>query len=116
MRYLSIYTPKNPMTGPPSQDDIARMMTLVEKYTKAGKLVYTGPLKKREEGLTVTREGDKFTVGDASNVAWMRAGGFAILEAASREEVIEQAKEFLSVGSDGTCEVLACPDMGPPPR
>lgn len=110
MHYLSIYMPKNPMSGPPSQDDIARMMALIEKYTKSGKLIYTGPLKKREEGFIVTKDGDKYTVGEANAVAWMRAGGFAILNAATREDVIEQAKEFLACGGDGTCEILACPN------
>ncbi len=110
MRYLSIYIPKNPMSGPPSQDDIARMGALIEKFTKTGKLIYTGPLKKREEGLTVTRDGEKFSIGEANAVAWMRAGGFAILEAENRDEVISQAKEFLACGGDGTCEILACPN------
>ena len=91
------------------------MGALVEEMTKKGKLVMTGPLAKRETGgLTVTRSGDKFETGNANHVAWMRAGGFAILEAATREELIEQAKHFLRVAGEGTCEILAMGGM--PPR
>ena len=115
MRYLSIYTPARPMSGPPSPEEIAKMGALVEEMTKTGKLVMTGPLAKRETGgLIVTRSGDKFETGKANHVAWMRAGGFAILEAETREELIDQAKRFLSVGGEGTCEILAMGGGVPP--
>ena len=114
MRYLSIYMPARPMSGPPSPDEMAKMGALVEEMTRKGKLVMTAPLAKRETGgLTVTRKGDKFETGKADHVAWMRAGGFAILEAETREEVIEQAKRFLNVGGEGTCEILAIGGMPP---
>ena len=112
MRYLSIYMPAERIAAPPSPEHMAAMGRLVEEMTAKGKLVMTGPLAKRETGgLTVTRKGDKFETGSADHVGWMRAGGFAILEAESRDDVIYLAQRFLSVGGEGTCEILAMPDM-----
>ena len=112
MHYLSFFMTAQPMSGPPSAEDMAKMGKLIEAKMKSGKLVYTGPLAKRESGFTVTRDGDKYAVGSANDVAWMRAGGFAVINAASREEAIAEVKEFLAVGGDGTCEILECPQMG----
>lgn len=112
MKYLSIYIPSAPMSGPPSQEDMDRMGKLIGDMMASGELVMTLPLKKREEGLTVTRKGDSYSVGKADHIEWMRGGGFAILEARDRDQIIDQAKRFLATGGDGVCEILACPDMG----
>ena len=44
-----------------------------------------------------------------------RAGGFAMLEAASKEDAIEYCKKFLTVAGDGTCEIRQVLEFGPPP-
>lgn len=45
----------------------------------------------------------------------MRAGGFAFLEAASKNEAIEYCKKFLKVAGDGTCEIRQILEFAPQP-
>jgi hypothetical protein len=40
-------------------------------------------------------------------------GGYAIMEVASREELVEATKRFLAIAGDGTCEIREL--GGPPP-
>jgi len=114
MRYLSIFQPAKPVSGPPSEENMAAMMKLIKDMTLSGELVLTGGIGKRETaGFTVTRKGDRFDVQAPPDTAWMRAGGFAILEARDRAHAIEQAKRFMQTGEDGTCEMIEI-SMPPP--
>lgn len=107
MRYLSLFHSAKPMTGPPSEEEMAAMMTLMQEMKASGELVTTGGVGKRETaGFTVTRTGERYDVQAPPETAWMRAGGYALLEARDREHAIAQAKRFLAVTSDGTCEVI----------
>jgi hypothetical protein len=114
MRFLTLYTPSTPMSGPPSPEMMEKMGKLMETEKRAGHLVTTGGLKKRETGgLTVTRKDGKYDVVSGPQTPWMRANGYAILEAKSRDEVIEQVKHFLDVAGDGISEVIEIADMPP---
>jgi hypothetical protein len=114
MRFLTLYTPSTPMSGPPSPAMMEKMSKLMETETRAGHLIATGALKKREAGgLTVTRKNDKFDVVVGPDTLWMRANGYAILEAKSRNDVIEQVRHFLTVAGDGVSEVIEIADMPP---
>ena len=46
---------------------------------------------------------------------WMAAGGFAVMNANSQDELIADVKRFLEVGGDGTCEIIGLM-TGPPPE
>jgi hypothetical protein len=79
-----------------------------------GKLIATGGLKKREsDGFIVRRKGGDYTVSNGG-AEWARAGGWAILQAPSREAVIEDIKEFLGLAGDGVSEVIEITDMSQP--
>jgi hypothetical protein len=117
MRYLSMYTPDPKRAGiPPSQEHMAEMGKLIEESMKAGILLATGgllPLAKG--GARVKRSGEHITATDGPfTEAKEIVGGFAILEAKTKEEVIDMAKRFLKVAGDGECEVHQIMD-GPPP-
>lgn len=105
MRFLCLFTGDN--TGaPPTQEQMAQMGAQVEKSKKEGKLVATGGLKKREtDGFTVRRKGDKYTVQNGG-AEWARAGGWAIIEAPTREQAIEDVKAFLGMAGDGVSEAI----------
>jgi len=105
MRFLSIY--KSVETGqPPSQDEMSRMGALIEKYMKTGELVATEGCLPTALGARVRKDGSKVTVKDGPfTEAKEVVGGFAILQARSKEHAIELAKAFLDVAGEGECEI-----------
>ena len=105
MRFLSIYKAVETNT-PPSPEHMAKMQTLVEDAMKAGWLLATEGCLPSVMGARVRRTGDKTTVAggpfaDSKEVT----GGFAILQAKSKEEAIELTKNFLALAGDGECEI-----------
>ena len=105
MRYLCLFTGDNP-NAPPTQEQMAQMGAMVEQSKREGKLVATGGLKKREtDGFTVRRTGDKYTVQNGG-AQWASAGGWAIIEAPTREQAIEDVKTFLGMAGDGVSEAI----------
>src|SRR5690349_5788616 len=105
MRFLSIY--RSPETGtPPTQEAMAAMGQLIEKFSKSGHLISTEGCLPSRLGFRVRRDDSKVTVKDGPfTEAKEVVGGFAILRADSKEEAIRLTEEFLSVVGDGECEV-----------
>ena len=105
MRFLSIY--KSVETGqPPTPEHMAEMGKLIEKHMKTGALVGTEGCLPSALGVRVRRDGARVTVTDVPfTEAKEIIGGFAILEAESKEGAIELAREFLQVAGDGECEI-----------
>ncbi len=105
MRFLSIY--KTAERGvPPSQEEMAKMGKLVEDGMKAGFLVATEGCLPSALGARVRISGGKLSVTDGPfTEAKEVVGGFAILQANSKEEAIELAKNFLQAAGDGECEL-----------
>jgi hypothetical protein len=113
-RYLSLYTPAGPMAGPPSAEHMAEMGRFMDESIKAGKLIMTGALKKRDgDGFIVTQVGATCTLDETPKCDWMLAGGWAILQAKDRAEVVEDIKKFMRVAGDGRCEAIEL--FEPPP-
>ena len=105
MRYLSIY--KSVETNePPTPEMMAKMGALIEKSMKAGTLVATEGCLPSTLGARVRKDGNKITVTDGPfTEAKEVVGGFALLEARSKEHAIELAQEFLAVAGGGECEL-----------
>ena len=105
MRFLSIY--KSPERNtPPTAEEMATMGKLVEDWMKSGKLVATEGCMPSMLGARVRVDSDKFSVSDGPFTESKEVvGGFAILNAPSKEAAIEYAKEFLQVVGIGECEV-----------
>ena len=105
MRFLSIY--KHAETGvPPTTEEMAAMGKLIEEMTNAGTLISTEGCLPTSKGARVRRSGGKLTVTDGPFTESKEViGGFAVLEAKSREEAIELTKRFLEVAGDGECEL-----------
>jgi hypothetical protein len=105
MRFLSIYQSAE-RNAPPSQEEMAKMGKLVEEGMKAGWLLATEGCLPSALGARVRSSGGKLTVTDGPfTEAKEVVGGFAILEADSKEEAVELAKNFLQVAGDGECEL-----------
>jgi len=105
VRFLSIY--KTVETNvPPTPEHMARMGKLIEDGMKASWLVATEGCLPSARGARVRRSDGKVMVTDGPFVETKElVGGFAILEAASKEDAIEMARTFLGIAGDGECEI-----------
>ena len=105
MRFLSIY--KTAETNvPPTPEFVARMGKLIDEMTKAGRLIATEGCLPSALGARVRRSSGQVTVTDGPFVETKEVvGGFAILEARSKQDAIEMARAFLDVAGDGECEI-----------
>jgi len=101
--------------GPPNPALLAAVGKLSEEMTKAGVLLQSGGLLPSSKGARVQVSRGKMTVTDGPFAETKEViGGFAILEAASKEEAIGLGKEFMQLHVDvlgqsyeGTLEVRA---------
>lgn len=112
MRYLSFYKPGFDHDAPPPNVDFAGMAALIEEMTTAGILIVTDGLQSSRKGVKVgvDHAGD-FVVTDGPFAETKEIiGGYAILEAESKEHVIELTKRFLAVMGSGQCEVRLMQD------
>jgi hypothetical protein len=105
MRFLSIYKcPEH--NAPPTPEEMARMGKLIEEWMKAGKLLSTEGCLPSSLGARVRVDSGNYSVSDGPfTEAKELVGGFAILDAPSREMAVEYAKEFLKVVGVGECEL-----------
>jgi hypothetical protein len=105
MRFLSIY--KCAETGvPPTAEEMATMGAFVEEMMASGAVLATEGCLPSALGARVRRDGASVTVTDGPfTEAKELVGGFAILQADSREEAIELTRRFLAVAGEGECEI-----------
>jgi hypothetical protein len=105
MKFLSIYkTPEK--GGPPSLEEMTTMGKLIEEGMKDGSLLAVEGCMPSATGARVRLSNGKVTVIDGPFTESKEViGGFAILNAKSKEEALEMVKNFLHVAGDGECEV-----------
>ncbi len=105
MRFLSIYKTVE-RNVPPSQEEMAEMGKLIQDGMQAGWLIATEGCLPSALGARVRKAGGNVTVSDGPfTEAKELVGGFAILQANSKEEAIQLTKDFLKVAGDGECEL-----------
>jgi hypothetical protein len=106
MRFLCIYKPGKPEGTAPTQEEMAAMGKLIEEAMKAGWLVSTEGCLPSALGARVRLSGEKFTITDGPfTEAKELVGGFAIIQAGSKQEAIEHAKYFLQHAGGGETEI-----------
>ena len=82
------------------------MGQLIEEWTKAGVLLGAEGCLPSAKGARVRRSGEKLTVTDGPFAETKEiVGGFALLQAKSKEEAIDLIKRFLKVAGDCECEI-----------
>jgi len=88
------------------QEDMGR---LIEEWTREGKLIRTAGLRPSSEGFRVrSRHGVVTTTDGPFTESKEVIGGYAVMQADSREEAIELIKRFLEIHGeewDIECEV-----------
>lgn len=105
MKFLSMYKTVERNT-PPTQEEIATMGKLIEEGIKKGWLLATEGCMPTALGARIRKTGDKLTVTDGPfTEAKEVVGGFAILQANSKQEAIELVRRFLKVVGEGECEL-----------
>jgi hypothetical protein len=94
------------------------MGQFVEANMKSGVIVDTAGLKKTRDGSRVRLERGTLTVTDGPFVETKEVvGGYAIVEAASREQALQVARDFMEIhrihfpAFDGECEMRPFEDM-----
>ena len=105
---------------PPSPELIAAIGKHTEEMIKAGVVLQTGGLLPSAMGARVKVAGGKLTVTDGPFVELKELiGGFAIVEAKSKEAAIELGSEFMKLHRDvlgpsyeGECEIRQMFDPG----
>lgn len=105
MKFLSIYKTVERNT-PPSQEEMESMGKLIEEGMKGGWLLGTEGCLPSALGARVRIDNGTLKVTDGPfTEAKELIGGFAILQANSKQEAIELAKNFLKVVGQGECEL-----------
>jgi hypothetical protein len=109
MRFLSMVRINENSGMAPSEKLMSDMGKLMEEMTKAGALLSTAGLRPTSEGVRVRLSGGKVSAVDGPFAETKEViGGYAILEARSKNEAIELTKRFLLVHGDEwdiECEV-----------
>ena len=106
MRFISIFT-HEPINRPPTETEMATMGKLIEEGMKAGWLIATEGTTSGMSGARVQLSGGKLTVSDGPFAEAKEViGGYALLNAKSKEEVLELTRRFLDVVGEGTCELV----------
>ena len=113
MRFISIYKCPERNT-PPSPEEMARMGKLIEDWMRSGKLLGTEGCLPSAMGARIRIDNGKFTVSDGPFTETKEVvGGFAILNAPSKEIALEYVKEFLEFTGAGECELRQLYDANP---
>ena len=97
---------------------MATMGKLIEDGMKAGWLIATEGVQFGGEGVRVHKDGRNGEI-DVTDGPFTEAkeviGGYALLRAGSKAEVVELCRKFLSVVGQGTCEVHELFEAPPQP-
>lgn len=106
MRFLCLYRSAKPEGTPPTRDEMEEMGKLIQEGMKSGWLLATEGCLPTALGSRVKRSGEKYTVTDGPfTEAKEIVGGFALIQAKSKEEAIQLSKDLLKVAGDGESEI-----------
>ena len=100
MRYMMIVKGDERMdrSGPPPQGLMDAIDKLGQEAAKAGKMVSFGGLRPTADGARIRIANGKLTVTDGPfTEAKEVIGGFSIMNLASKEEAIEEARKFMEL-------------------
>ncbi|MDB5866360.1 MAG: hypothetical protein JWO70_4166 [Betaproteobacteria bacterium] len=118
MRFISMIRIEENTGKVPSEQLMTDMGRLMEELTRTGQLISTAGLRPTSEGVRVRLQRGKLSTSDGPFTETKEViGGYAILEAKSKEEAIELTQRFLKVHGDDwdfECEVrqLDGPESG----
>src|SRR5688572_14879295 len=100
MRYLMIVKGDENFgaSGPPPKELMDAIGELMQEAVKSGKIVSMGGLQHSSKGASVRSTRGKLRVTDGPFTETKEViGGFTIMELASKEEAIEEARKFVEL-------------------
>lgn len=119
MRFLSIIKGAENQGNPP-QALIDAMNQFIEASLKDGSLIQTGGLAGSAKGVRIRSSGGKLSVTDGPFAETKElVGGYAILEAKTREEALEATRKFMELHRrhwpewQGECELREIEFLAP---
>jgi hypothetical protein len=112
MRFISIFT-HEPVNRAPTEAEMAAMGKLIEDAMKEGWLLSTEGVSFGSKGFRVHKPvGGRVTITDGPFAESKEViGGYALLKASSKEELIKHTQRFLDVAGQGTCEIYELYEM-----
>jgi hypothetical protein len=106
MKFLMTFQ-SEPGAPPPTPETMAEIGRFTQEMVDAGVVVLTGGLVRPTKGLQVRCSGGEFSVTDGPFAETKELiDGFALIEAASKDEAIEHARRFMMLAGDGFGEIL----------
>jgi hypothetical protein len=112
MRFMMLYKPGNDSETPPTQQHMEEMGRFIGEMAREGVLLATDGLQSSSKGAKVRITNGNFTVIDGPFAETKELiGGFAIVQARSKEHAIELAKRFLAVVGEGESEIRLMHDQ-----
>jgi hypothetical protein len=118
MRFMSMIRIQENTGQKPSEQLMSDMGKLIEEMSRDGRLISTAGLRPTSEGVRVRLRHGKLSVVDGPFTETKEViGGYAIIEAKSKDEALELTRRFLKVHGDEwdlECEVrqLDGPEFG----
>ena len=112
MRFISVFTHES-TNRLPTEAEMASMHKLIVEGMKAGWLIECEGVTFGTTGVRVHKAGDgKITVTDGPFAETKEVlGGYALLNAASKEEAVEHTRRFLDHVDKGTWETYQLYEM-----
>jgi hypothetical protein len=106
MKFLMTYA-ADPNAPPPTGEQMAAIGKLTQEMIANGTVLMTGGLVRPTRGTQVKMEKGKFSVTDGPFPETKELiDGFALIQAASKEEAIDRARRFMLLAGDGSGEIL----------
>ncbi len=106
MRFLCIYKPSKPEGTPPTEEEITKMQAFVAEQIKSGVLLATEGCLPSAKGARVRLSEGKYTITDGPFTESKELiAGFALIQANSKEEAIENTRKFMDVAGEGETEI-----------
>jgi hypothetical protein len=110
MRFLMLYRPADVASVeacvPPTPEMMIQMGNLIQKKIDEGKLLATEGCAQTSKGARVRLSSGKISVTDGPFAeAKELIAGFALFRVNSKQEAIQEAREFLDVAGDGEVEI-----------
>jgi hypothetical protein len=106
MRFLCLYKPAKAEGTPPDEAKMATMGKLIEDSFKSGSLLATEGCLPSALGARVRMTDGKFKITDGPfTEAKEIVGGFALIQAKSKEDAVEFTKAFMKIAGDGEVEI-----------
>jgi hypothetical protein len=106
MKFLMTYQGE-PDAAPPSPETLAALGRYTAEMVAKKVLIMTGGLVRPTRGLQVRCKDGQCSVIDGPYAETKELiDGFALIEAASRDEAIAHAFGFMKIAGDGTGEIL----------